>query len=83
MWKVAMMRQHGVIVVNEASLSLKIDSGEEIVKGSEEEVCLRARALIGVEMIVSKLNNTHSTTTQEETGNIINSQRLCNWLWVD
>ncbi len=86
---VAMMRMTGIIVCNEV-LVATISEEREILKGSEEEVALRSSALHAVELIVHHLNsntNAHSLIGDEDhvdsTGKVkvINSQKLCNWLW--
>ena len=71
---VAMMRQHECIMVNDCTLTERLNSGIYIDKGSEEEVALRASALTATEHIVILLNKKHGNK-------VVNAQRLCNWLW--
>jgi hypothetical protein len=51
---VAMMRMNQIVKTT-SSLALHIKEGKEIIKGSEEEIALRAAALTGVERIVQTL----------------------------
>lgn len=77
---VAMMRQNNIIVVNDKNLTEKLESEEVLLKGSEEEVCLRARALTAVEIIVDRINEREKLESGIDTAHL-NAQRLCNWLW--
>jgi hypothetical protein len=74
---VAMMRLNGCIDVNDSALSARLDAGECIEKGSEEEVALRARAVTATELIVEWVNDFVVSIGPP----VLNAQRLCNWLW--
>ena len=74
---VAMMRMTNVVEC-EAALAARIESGEYIIKGSEEEVALRSAALIGVEWLVVALNE---KVDELDVAERVNAQVVCNWLW--
>jgi hypothetical protein len=63
--------------VNDSALSARLDAGECIEKGSEEEVALRARAVTATELIVEWVNDFVASIGPP----VLNAQRLCNWLW--
>ena len=75
---VAMLRMNAVVKCTE-DLAKRIDEGQYILKGSEDEVALRAAALYGVEIIVAELRIFR--LERNDLGEDINSQKLCNWLW--
>jgi hypothetical protein len=71
---VAMIRKFEVISCKQY-IHEHIVAGQYILKGSEEEVALRAAALTGVELLVARANLVPSSAPP------LNPQRLCNWLW--
>jgi hypothetical protein len=71
---VAMMRKFRTIVCQEY-IDIQIASGKYIMKGSEEEVALRAAALTAMELITLKCNELNTS------GRPLNAQRVCNWVW--
>jgi tRNA splicing endonuclease len=86
---VATMRLTGIILCKDA-LNEKINKGEYLLKGSEEEIALRATACQATELLVQRLllianlPNTNSTTDSNNNNNNtmkVNAQQLCNWLW--
>ena len=77
-----MLRQHGIVECS-AELSDAIDNDIPLLKGSENEVQLRASALVACELLVIALNATQSKEDSPALGSnfVLTSAKLCNWLW--
>jgi hypothetical protein len=79
---VAMLRRYQIIQCT-AELSELITSSAQdtsdnrvmIMKGSEEEIALRACGVNAIEMLVKRFNTSARSERQ------LNSQLVCNWLW--
>lgn len=72
---VAMMRMTKVVKCC-PDLEHSLNSGQLVLKGSEEEIALRSAALHAVEVIVARCKG-----RDESAGTHLNSQIMCNWLW--